>query len=350
MNLKEDIIDVIQRKLWTVEQILPQAQELTDKTNELPEEAKKSIPHFSGDWSEDTVKKYIEKLHAVLRDPIRYKNRKLLEEMGLQTKGILEEMFDDSLGIRDIVSLFSELQKFSESITDVLIHKVILLAWLKEGIDKAKEKLQGILDAKTALQRILESAIDENLRDELIQRCAENLGFIGSAEDTISKVKFIREFEVSVQYSEEFDKFSRVLENAYDKLTKLQEDYKIQNEEISELVKSKSLLEAHELLEKKLEDCFQKKNTLLEEWKMYSTTLKSLEYEVPEAPIGLHELEKEIENLKSECLNRIGEEGLVVLKFLKGEEQFPQGVSKKSVIKALVILRPLFSKFLKEEG
>jgi hypothetical protein len=350
MNLEEDIVNVIQRKLWTVEQLLPQAQELTKKTVELPKEMKKNIPHFSNDWSEDNVKKHVEKLHAIVRDPIRYKNRKLIEELGLQTKEIPDGVFDDSLGIRDAAGLFGDLRKFKKSISDILVQKGALLAWLKEGTDKAKEGLQGILNAKTAFERISESGIDESLRDELIQRSATDIGFVSSAEDAISKVKFISGFKISIQYDGEFDRFLEALENIQEKLTKLQEDYGIQIQEISTLVKGKSLPQAHELLEKELGESFQKKNTLLIEWKMYSTTLKSLGSQVPEVPTGIHELEKEIGRLKTECMNRIGEEGMVVLEFLKGEAEFPEEVSKESVTKVLVILRPLFSKFLREES
>lgn len=350
MNVEEDVINIIQRKLWTVENILPQLKELASNANKLPKEARKGIPPFSGDWSEDNVKRHLEKLRTAVKDPLRYKNRKLLEDIDLQTKGIPEEIFDDSLGVEEVVRLFGELRKCLESVTDILIKKEILLGWLKEGVVKANEKLKGMLDARTAFQRILESNIRENLRDELIQRAAQNTGFINSAEDIISKVNFISEFEISIEYSEKFDEFSSTLVNVYDELTKLQEDYGIQKGEISESVKGKTLQVAGELLKKKLDDCSQKKSKLLEEWKMYSTSLRSIGGEAPEAPISLHELEKEIERLKSECLSRLGEDGLRLLKYLKGEEKFPEEISKKAIMKALEILRPLFSKFLREEG
>ena len=350
MSVEEDIINVIQRKVWTVEDILPQAKELAGNANKLPDEARKGFPSFSGDWSEENVKKYLQKLHAAVRDPLRYRNRKHLEDIGVQTKGVPEVIFDDSLGVKDIVGLFDELKEFSESVTDILIKKQILSAWLREGMDRAKQKLKGILDAKPAFQRILNSTINENLRFELVLRSAENTGFIGSAEDIISKAKFISEFEISVEYTENFEEFINALTSVYDKLTKLQEDYGIQNGELSESSKGKTLQEAYEVLNKKLEDYSLKKSKFLEEWKMYSNTLRSIGCTAPEAPLGLHELEEEIEKLKSECLKRLGEEGLRVLRFLKGEEDFPEEISKDGIKKALEVLRPLFAKFLREES
>jgi len=348
--MEEDVINIIQRKLWTVEHILPQARHLAGNASKLPEEARKSFPSFSGDWSEENVMKHLEKLRAAVRDPLRYSNRKILEDIGVLTKGIPEEIFDDSLGVKDMVGLFSELKDFGEGVTDILVKRETLSTWLRESVDIAKQKLKGILDAKPAFQRILESSITENLRVELILRSAENTGFIGSAEDIISKLNFINEFEISVEYTEKFEEFTDALTSVYNKLIELQEDHGIQKGELTESARGKTLQEAREVLNKKSEDCSQKKGKLLEEWKMYSNTLRSIGCAVPEAPLGLRELEKENEKLKNECLRRLGEEGLRVLKFLKGEEDFPEEISKDGIKKALEVLRPLFVKFLREEG
>jgi len=79
---------------------------------------------------------------------------------------------------------------------------------------------------------------------------------------------------------------------------------------------------------------------------MYSTTLESIGQEVPELPQGLDELEREVKNLREKCLNSLGEEGLRILSFLKGEGDFPDQISKKGLKATLEILRPLFLKFL----
>lgn len=346
----EDIINVIQRKIWTVEAILPQANELASKANRLHKEARKSIPLFTGDWSEDNINKHLERLRAAIRDPLRYKNRRLLEDIGIQTEDIPGEIFDDSLGVEDIAKLFSEIREFSGIVIDILVKKRILSGWLKEGIDKTKEKLRNILGTRTAFQRIIQSTINENFRDELLQRSVENREFIASAEDIISKGKFIDEFKISMVYCEKFDEFCTALTNVYDELARLQGDYGIQKEEITELVQRKPLKETHELLKKKLEDTFEKRGKLLEEWKMYSQTLKSIGCEVPELPQGLQGLEKGVAELKEKCRDALGEEGLYMLAFLKGERDFPDKISKNDIIKTLEILRPVFVKFLKEEG
>jgi predicted nuclease with TOPRIM domain len=103
-------------------------------------------------------------------------------------------------------------------------------------------------------------------------------------------------------------------------------------------------------LKKQLEECSKEKSKLLEEWKLYSTTLRSLGHEVMEPPRGLNELKEEIKKLQGECLSTLGEEGLKILRFLKGEGDFPDDISINGIRNSLKIIRPLFVKFLTEAG
>jgi hypothetical protein len=347
--MKEDVKDIIQRKIWAADELLSQAERLKSKVNKLSDKTRKNIPVFSGEWSEDNIKRYLEAFGAAIKDPFRYMNRKLLEDVGVQTKGIPETIFDDSGGIKEVVDLFNDLKKSNNNIANILTNKGYLSEWLKEGIDKTKGKLNEILNTKTALQRILENDIDEQLRDELVQRSVANTGFVDSAEDIISKVKFIDEFSIQIHYDGKFDEFSKVVGSVHTMLSKLQNEYGIRREETSELVEGKTLQEVCGILEKKLEDLSVRKTKLLEEWKMYSVTLRSIGHEVMEAPTGLHGLEEEIKKLESECLSALGEPGFKLLRFLRGEESFPE-ISVTDIRNALELLRPVLSKSLKEEG
>src|SRR5882724_1519408 len=115
--MEDDIKDVIRRKEWTVEDLISRAKKLATQTKQLPEDAKKNIPVFSGDWSEDSVKKFFDNFRESIVNPLRHKNRKLLEDRTIQTKGISEEIFDDSTGIEDVVRYFDDIKKFNEAIT-----------------------------------------------------------------------------------------------------------------------------------------------------------------------------------------------------------------------------------------
>ena len=347
--MEEDLEGLIQRKIWTVEeQLLPRARDLADKATKLPRKIRKSIPVFPGEWSDNKVKTYLKQLDAAIRNPLRYKNKKILEDSDLSTKGIPDEIFDDTTGIEEIAQLISRIKKeFNQTVVD--LSKKMLSEWLKDGIDKAKEKLSEILDKKIALQRISEFE-HENLRNELLQKSLKDTVFLASAEDLISKVRFVDKFGVSVKYDGDFNEFESNVNNVHQKLVNLQEQYQISKEEISKVLKDKTVNDADGLLQQKNEEYSERKISLLEEWNMYSIALKSIGQEVIEPPQGIHELEKGVRTLEKKCLESLGEEGLIILKFLRGEENFPDEISKEGIKKALQLLRPLFVRFLRRES
>lgn len=346
--MEEDMQNLIQRKIWTAEELLSEARELAGNATKLPRKIRKSIPVFPGEWSENRVKTYLKQLDAAIRDPLRYKNKKILEDSGLITKGIPEEIFDDTTGIEEIVKLIARIkEELNEKV--VVLLKKILSKWLKDGTDKSKEKLSEILDKKIALQRISEFEYG-NLRDELLQKSLEDTEFLASAEGLISKARFVDKFGVSVKYNGDFNEFERNLKNVHQKLVNLQEQYQISKKEISNFLKDRTLNDADEFLHDKLEEYSERKRSLLEEWNMYSIALKSIGQEVSEPPQGIHELENDVGILKKKCLESLGEEGLRILKFLRGEENFPDKISKEGIKKALQLLRPLFVKFLRQES
>jgi chaperonin cofactor prefoldin len=184
----------------------------------------------------------------------------------------------------------------------------------------------------------------------LIKRSITNRGFIASAEDILLKIKFVTECGIVAGYEENFDIFQSNLENASNKLEELQDKYKISRDVLNAMVKGKRLQDVDELLKNKIEECSEKERILLEEWKIYSRTLKSMGHEVPALPQGLRELENGVKKLKKECMSTLGGEGLCILSFLKGEGDFPDKISIDDIKKVLEILRPIFAKFLKEES
>lgn len=347
--MEDNITDLIQRKIWSADELALQAKALATKAKLLPSDEKKNIPVYSGEWSEDSVKKFFEKFKDSIVNPIRHRNRELLENIGIEAKGISEEVFEDSIGVKEVVDIFDTIKKFNETISSILIGKEFLSAWLREGLAKTKENLQEILDAKTAFKIIIDSSINEDLRAELLERSIADREFVTLAEEILSKINFIVEFGISSEYKENFETFRTVLGNVYEKLENLQTKYRIPKDEIIKLVNGRPLRDVNEVLDKKLEDCSEKERSLIDEWKMYSQTLKSIGCEVPELPQGLKGLEEGVIKLKEKCLNALGEEGLSMLAFLKGERDFPDKISKDDIRKTLEILRPVFVKFLREE-
>lgn len=344
MNM-EDITKVVERKIWTADQLLSQLGEIKKKSESLSPEERMRIPGFSDDWSEEGVTKYVKEVGKAVEDPIKYKNKVRLEGIGVKTERISDDILGDTLGIDEILRFFQELKNINE----ILITEALLANWLKEGTDNTKEKLEGIVRAKPAFKRILESGVDKKLKSELLKRSIIDIGFLSKAEDVIAKFTNIRDYEVVLEYDGDFEKLYQNLGEAWAKLQQIQQTYGISEAEIKNLINGKALLDAAELLANMDKEYAEKKRKLLEEWNMYASTLKSFGEEVLEPPESPQELGNAIEGLRNRCLEYLGESGLKLLKFLKGEDEFPANVGIEEIRKALESLRPFFLKALKEE-
>lgn len=342
----EDITKVVEKKIWTADRLLSQLGEIKKKSESLSHEERIRIPGFSGDWAEEGVTKYVKEVGKAVEEPIKYKNKIRLEGIGVKTDSISDDIFGDTLGIDEILRLFQEVKNINE----ILITEAPLGSWLKEGTDNTKEKLEGIVRAKPAFKRVLESGVDKRLKSELVRRSIIEVTFLSKAEDVIAKFTNLRDYGVVLEYEGDSEELCQNLGKVWAGIQQIRQTYGVSEAQIKNLINGKALLDANELLANMDKEYAEKSRKLLEEWNMYASTLKSLfSEEVLEPPESLQELGNAIENLRDRCLKHLGESGLKLLKFLKGEEEFPGKIGIKEIKKALELLRPLFLKALREE-
>lgn len=346
----EDITEVVQRKIWTVDQLLSQLGEIKEKSGSLSPEERVRIPGFSEDWSEEGVTKYVKEVEKAVEDPIKYKNKVRLEGIGVKTERVSDDILEDTLGIDEILRLLQELEKVNESINEILTTEALLASWLKEGTDNTREKLEAILTAKAAFKRVLESGVHKKLKYELVTRSVMDVTFLSKAEDTIAKFANLRDYQVILEYDGDFEKLYQNLAEVWTKIQQIQQTYGISEGEIKNLIDGKALLDAVELLANMDKEYAEKKRRLLEEWNMYASTLESLGEEVLEPLESPQELGNAIEGLRNRCLEYLGESGLKLLKFLKGEDEFPANIGMEEIKKALESLRPFFIRGIKGGG
>lgn len=345
----EDIIKVVERKIWTVDQLLSQLGEIKKKAEGLSSEERKRIPRFSGNWSEEGMAKYLKEVEKAVEDPIKYKNKVRIEGIGLKTERMADDILGDTLGIDEVLRLFQELKNLDENITEILTTEDLLASWLREGTDNTKEKLERIITAKPAFKRIIESGTDKKLKSELVRRSLMDVTFLNQAEDVSTKFANLREYGVKLEYDGDFAKLYQNLGEVWTKLEQIQQTYAISEAEIKSAINGRTLLDAAEIVANIEEECTERKRKLVEEWDMYASTLRSIGQEVSEPPASLQELGKAMEELQNRCLEYLGESGLKLLKFLKGEDEFPANVGMEEIKKALESLRPFFFKALREE-
>ncbi len=339
----EDLGDVIQRKTWTVEEFLSQLDELEEDAKRLSHEERERIPEFSGDWSEKSVRKHLSEVARAVKNPIKFKNKERLEQIGVRTDGIADDVLGDTSGLDKVVELFLEVREISES----LMPGDYLAIWLKEGTESARQKLEEVVNAKPAFERVLGSEVIEELGSELLRRSMEDVSFLSEAETAILRFTRLDGFGVVLDWGSDSDEFLIGLKESWNGIQRIQEEYGVSREEIQEVLGGETLLETSSLLEKMDQEYSERKRKLSEEWQTYAITLESLGETVLEPPETLGELGEAIENLRNECLERLGESGLSLLRFIKGKDEFPD-IGIEEIKKALEALRPFFLKSLTE--
>jgi len=345
----EEITNQVQLKRLAASELSSEAIALSARAKELPKEARMNIPIFSGNWAEDGVRQFMEQFRESIKNPIRHKNREALEKLGLQTKGISEDVFDDSISIQETIGLFGEVEQFDEVVARKLVEEHLVTEWLREGAANTKEKLQEILDAKPAFKRIASASINTNIKNDLLLRSLSDQRFVSQAEDLAGEIEGLQNYGMSIGPDMDFAKFTANLKEVVGKCSVLQSEYDMSDSEITAVVKALDLPEAETTLSRKVTELSEKRDALLEEWNAYAATLRSIGQIVPETPRGIKELAEGVRGLKEECLTTLGEGGLAVLAFLKGESDLADNITNEDIRKALRILRPMFRKILSEE-
>ena len=189
--------------------------------------------------------------------------------------------------------------------------------------------------------------VDESLKSELLRRSMTEVRFLSEAETAILRLAQVGDYGVVLDYGGDSEEFLAALNKAWDGIQRIREEYGVSREEVQEVLRDKTLLETNRLLEKMDQEYSERRDKLLEAWETYALTLKSLGEAVLEPPETIGEFEEAIENLQNECLERLGEPGLRLLRFLRGEDEFPD-IGIEEIKNALEALRPFFLKSLTE--
>ncbi|MHA1169962.1 MAG: hypothetical protein ACTSRU_19205 [Candidatus Hodarchaeales archaeon] len=346
----QETINLIQRKVWTVEELSSQLDSVMDNLGKLSNEHRKRIPVFPSDWSEAGVKKYVKDIEKAVNEPIKYMNRRKLEEIGVKTEGVAEEVLGNTRGIGEILSILGEIKSISVDMNEKLLTDSMVTKWLREGIDVTKQKLQEINDAKPAFKRLAESEVDTQLRTALIEKALLDTGSLSRCEDIISKSKYLQDFEITLQYRGDFEKFCANVDEVCDKIRCIQDEFGISIEQLTGTIKNKELSDLGEILDKDYYEYDKEKRKLTDECNMYSYTLSSIGQDVPEIPESLLELRTTVEHMKQKCLEYLGESGLALINFMKEGGEFPTQVGIEEIKRTLEILRPFFMKVLEREA
>jgi hypothetical protein len=344
----DDLAEQIQSKLWAADNLITQVKTLAERADSLDPAAKRNIPQYRGDWSAIGVATFVEKYGESIRNPIRHKNKTMLEDLRIRTSEVSEEILEDTSGVLDCVSSVKALDP-SSKIVNFLIERGILADWMRRGFSVANEGLRHVSIARTALNNIIESCPNALLRDELLSKSIMDPNFIDDANDIVTKVNFVSEFGILLPPTLILEEFHLELDEVSRVLNELVDEHEIKKSDLDQLLKAKNLRETREILSTKKEENRRMSDQLFQEWTMYAEILRSVGQAVPEAPARVSELRSGVEVLRTSCLDKLGKNGMTILTYLRGEGEFPIDLAIEDLKRTIQVLRPVFIKSLKAE-
>ena len=346
--MEENLEERIRKSDYTVESLLKEARELSNKASSLHLEERKELPKFLGLWKEDELNNYLRNLKEAIDEPRIARSRKLLEDMGISSKGISKEILEKIEEIEEITRLSNELKEDIGEASNVLIEGGILVRWLKDGASKAKGNLQLVVNDMAGFKRLLSlENLSEDVKKEFLKTAFEDFTSISEAEDLNSKIFYLKEYGVMVDYlGGNLKEFSRKCETTYQSLKEVENKYKLPADKVKEWVKGKDLEEAYTYLDKKKEELSKEYNELKREWKELADILEEEALE----PEGIPNLKKEIKEFEARCIKNLGKSGQILLKFFMGKADFPNKLSKEEIKNALKKLRPIIMKNFRDES
>lgn len=341
----EERINLVQRKIWTVEELLLQLDPIVEDVDRLSSAHRKGIPVFANDWSEAGVRKYIKDIEKAVHEPIKYMNRNKLEEIGLRTEGISDDILADTRGIGEILNMYREVQGIDD-IGKKPIAESLLMKWLTEGIENTRIKLQEINDAISAFKRLTESGIDDTLKSDLTREALEDITTLSKCEEVISKFTYLSDFEINLGYKDSLEEFCGNIDTVWSIIQQIQEKFGVSREQIICVTRNKNLSKLVDILNSQYLEYFKEKGSLIEECNMYSLTLCSMDEGVPELPESLVELRKTVEDLRNRCLELLGKSGLAFINYIKEGGDFPKDIGLGDIQRTIELLRPFFLRIL----
>lgn len=320
------------------------AKRIQERVLKLDEQQRQGRPAFRGPWTKEAISVHLERSEEWLRTPTRAANRRRLEGLGIGGAVLKPEILDDSNFVDEVVADVERLVSACPFLKPHLIADNCLPAWLLNGREETARKLAVIRRGLDGFKRLNSASLTEKHNQELMKAAVsapENLGLI---LETANQIESARDFGISVP-NEGVEGFKDALSNLNADLVKMKTQFPDELESVGPSLNGLSLIDAQKILATEAERCATDYADLLSEWQRLDRTLHTLGIIAgPEsvAPRSLAGLKEQIEQFREKCSERVGSEGMALLKFLLQEESdFPPGLSLEAVRRALLSLRPL---------
>jgi hypothetical protein len=340
-----DLLTRLHAATIEIDELERRGKRLQDRVLRLEEKQRDGVPAFSGPWTKPCIEIHLERLEEWLRTPVRARNRSRLEAAGVEVNRLDGEVLDDSDTTDSIAALVGDIGSGCSDLKPYVTGKEALSRWLATGAAGATAKLTAVKGALERYKRLLLVPIGQGHRDELVAQGVQDPDKLGEIEEKTTAVALLLELGINVPAELTVADLWAGIKATADVVSVLRAQFPEHLDKLEETLKGFPLVEARQLLEQMLEGCRKQHEELVYEWRnLHSTVcLLGLGDQKSMPPKSLSGLRQQIQTFRDQCSDKIGEKGLKLLAFLKGERGFPEDLALAEVRESLLALKPFIS-------
>jgi len=162
-----ELIEILTTKLNNVQILYNNLCELENSFRKLEDSERRDLPKFKGNFDEKSLRKYLEELAQAVKNPIRFKRKRALIDLGISgVENLKDEVFDDD-SIEETIQILKELRAY-ERLFKIVSSKIS--PWIiQSSINGVNSQLKDIRDNIERLKKI-EEIRSEDVKDYILQK------------------------------------------------------------------------------------------------------------------------------------------------------------------------------------
>lgn len=162
--MMNELIEILSTKVEKANEFYRNLEELVEKRfKKLKEDEKRNLHKFSGRFDERSLSNYFVELTKSIKNPIRFRRKRALVELGVRgIENIKDEIFDDD-GVEETIQILQEVKSY-ERLFKTLSPKIPSLI-VQSSINDVNSWLKDIKTNIENLKEVVEEIRSENVRD-----------------------------------------------------------------------------------------------------------------------------------------------------------------------------------------
>jgi len=162
-----ELMEILTTKLTKASELYADLTKIENELKKLNDEERRSLPKLRGKFDEKTLNKYFEELIRAVRNPIRFKRKRALMELGIiAIENVKDEVFDDD-ELEKTIQILGELKSY-ERLFRMLSPKIPSLL-VQNSISSVNLQLEGMRKYIDSLRKI-EEIRSEDIKNQFLQK------------------------------------------------------------------------------------------------------------------------------------------------------------------------------------